>query len=257
MIISRGDSTLRGHYPLETQLLADGLTKSEGAVVDGEIICPFFPEGGRYTMDNIHYVKEQDNLVPAGMTEFAKDKTFGYKSSDLTEYVEEKTAGKYKKEDCITISLEELNALDIQGIKAKLISAKDMAKIIVNAVSYADLKVFCAALVLAMKEGKHYMARTAAAFTKVMGRVSGPASSWKSTAGGCNQKRWNRSDRFPCEEDYRPAELSEGTGRTGRFYGIPGKHRFRRKWSGERGRENGEGSRGKNPFRQNRCNLYK
>ena len=77
MLISRGDSTLRGHYPLETQILADGL-----GGVDGEIICPFFPEGGRYTMDNIHYVKEQDNLVPAGMTEFAKDKTFGYKSSD-------------------------------------------------------------------------------------------------------------------------------------------------------------------------------
>lgn len=172
MIISRGDSTLRGHYPLETQLLADGLTQNEGAAVDGEIICPFFPEGGRYTMDNIHYVKEQDNLVPAGMTEFAKDKTFGYTSSDLTEYVEEKTAGKYKKEDCITVSLEELNALDVQGIKEKLMSAKDMAKIIVNAVSYADLKVFCAALVLAMKDGKNYMARTAAAFTKVMGRVS-------------------------------------------------------------------------------------
>lgn len=172
MIISRGDSTLRGHYPLETQLLADGLTKNEGVVIDGEIICPFFPEGGRYTMDNIHYVKEQDNLVPAGMTEFARDKTFGYKSSDLTEYVEEKTEGKYHKEDCITISLDELNALDVQGVKVKLMTAKDMAKIIVNAVSYADLKVFCAALVLAMKEGKHYMARTAAAFTKVMGRIS-------------------------------------------------------------------------------------
>lgn len=167
MLISRGDSTLRGYYPLETQILADGL-----GGVDGEIICPFFPEGGRYTMDNIHYVKEQDNLVPAGMTEFAKDKTFGYKSSDLTEYVEEKTEGKYKKEDCITVSLEELNALDVQGIKDKLMAARDMAKIIVNAVSYADLKVFCAALVLAMKDGKRYMARTAAAFTKVLGRVS-------------------------------------------------------------------------------------
>lgn len=172
MIISRGDSTLRGHYPLETQLLADGLTKNEGVVIDGEIICPFFPEGGRYTMDNIHYVKEQENLVPAGMTEFAKDKTFGYKSSDLTEYVEEKTEGKYHKEDCITISLDELNALDVQGIKDKLMSAQNMAKIIVNAVSYAELKVFCAALVLAMKAGRHYMARTAAAFTKVMGRIS-------------------------------------------------------------------------------------
>lgn len=172
MIISRGDSTLRGHYPLETQLLAEGLIKNEGASIDGEVICPFFPEGGRYTMDNIHYVKEQDNLVPAGMTEFARDKTFGYKSSDLTEYVEEKTEGKYHKEDCITISLDELNALDVQEIKEKLMSAQNMAKIIVNAVSYADLKVFCAALVLAMKEGKHYMARTAAAFTKVMGRIS-------------------------------------------------------------------------------------
>ena len=188
MIISRGDSTLRGHYPLETQLLAEGLADGNTAgpektaadngasagstAVDGEIICPFFPEGGRYTMDNIHYVKEQDNLVPAGMTEFARDKTFGYKSSDLTEYVEEKTEGKYHKEDCITISLDELNALDVQGIKEKLMSAQNMAKIIVNAVSYADLKVFCAALVLAMKEGKHYMARTAAAFTKVMGRIS-------------------------------------------------------------------------------------
>ena len=117
MIISRGDSTLRGHYPLETQLLAEGLADGNTAgpektaadngasagstAVDGEIICPFFPEGGRYTMDNIHYVKEQDNLVPAGMTEFARDKTFGYKSSDLTEYVEEKTEGKYHKEDCI------------------------------------------------------------------------------------------------------------------------------------------------------------
>ena len=171
VIVSRGDSTLRGHYPLETELLARVEESHRGKPVDGEIICPFFPEGGRYTMDNIHYVKEQDNLIPAGMTEFARDKTFGYKSSDLTEYVEEKTEGKYHKEDCITISLDELNALDVQEIKEKLMSAQNMAKIIVNAVSYADLKVFCAALVLAMKEGKHYMARTAAAFTKVMGRI--------------------------------------------------------------------------------------
>ena len=71
--------------------------------------------------------------------------------------MEEKTEGKYHKEDCITISLDELNALDVQGIKDKLMSAQNMAKIIVNAVSYADLKVFCAALVLAMKAGKHYM----------------------------------------------------------------------------------------------------
>lgn len=172
MMISRGDSTLRGHYPLETETLADELEKSAGQSIDGEILCPFFPEGGRYTMDNIHYVKEQEQLVPAGMTEFAKDKTFGYHHSDLCAYIEEKTEGNCKKEDCITISLEELNRLDAAGIKEKLMKAHDMTRIVVNAVSYSDLKVFCAALVLAMKEGKQFLARSAAALPKVLGRIS-------------------------------------------------------------------------------------
>lgn len=51
---------------------------------------PFFKEGGRFTINNIHYVQEEDYLVPASMTEFAKDKTFYYTSSTLPEYIEEK-----------------------------------------------------------------------------------------------------------------------------------------------------------------------
>ena len=52
-----------------------------------------------------HYVKEGDMLVPAGQTEFARDKTFGYHSSHLGEYVEEKSGGRYRKEDSIYITL--------------------------------------------------------------------------------------------------------------------------------------------------------
>lgn len=81
LIISRGDSTLRGHYPLETELLREGFEADGTKRVDGEIICPFFKEGGRYTIENIHYVKTGNQLIPAGQTEFAKDKTFGYQSS--------------------------------------------------------------------------------------------------------------------------------------------------------------------------------
>ena len=172
MIISRGDSTLRGHFPLETQVLADTLEEETGISIDGEILCPFFPEGGRYTMDNIHYVKDGNRLIPAGMTEFAKDKTFGYRSSDLCAYVEEKTHGAYAAKDCIIITLEECRALDVDGILHKLMAAQNRTKIIVNAVCYADLKVFAAALVLAMKEGKQFLARSAAALPKVLGRVS-------------------------------------------------------------------------------------
>ena len=99
VIVSRGDSTLRGHYPLETELLAQAEETYRGKPVDGEIICPYFKEGGRFTIDNVHYVKYGEQLVPAGETEFAGDRTFGYHSSDLREYVEEKTGGRYKAED--------------------------------------------------------------------------------------------------------------------------------------------------------------
>lgn len=171
-LISRGDSTLRGHYPLETQTLRQELEKCEGIPVDGEILCPFFPEGGRVTMGNVHYVREGSMLVPAGMTEFAKDQTFGYRASDLTEYVEEKTAGTYRKESCICITLEELQNRETERILEKLLSAERFDKIIVNAVSYEDLKIFCAVYMDAVKAGKRYLARTAAAFPKVLGGIA-------------------------------------------------------------------------------------
>ena len=75
LMISRGDSTLRGHYPLETQILKNTLESKLGLQFDGEVLCPFFKEGGRFTVNGVHYVTEKDTLIPAGMTEFAKDKT--------------------------------------------------------------------------------------------------------------------------------------------------------------------------------------
>jgi uncharacterized protein YgbK (DUF1537 family) len=171
-VVSRGDSTLRGHYPLETEVLREGISRSAGFQFAGEILCPFFPEGGRYTFGNVHYVKEGNELVPAGMTEFAKDQTFGYISSDLTDYVQEKTGGAYSAEQCICISLEELRRGDVEVVLRKLNSAHDFSKIIVNAAEYADLKVFCTALARAEAAGKHFLARTAAPFPKVLADIS-------------------------------------------------------------------------------------
>lgn len=171
-VISRGDSTLRGHYPLETEALENGISLAQGYAFDGEVICPFFPEGGRYTFENVHYVREDQLLVPAGMTEFAQDKTFGYRASDLTEYVEEKTAGRYPAGGCVCISIKELRSFDVEGIYRKLMAARGFAKIIVNAVEYEDVKVFCAAFIRALKDGKHFLARTAAAFPKVLADIS-------------------------------------------------------------------------------------
>lgn len=172
IIISRGDSTLRGHYPLETELLSQVEERHRGRAVDGEIICPYFKEGGRFTIDNVHYVKYGDELVPAGETEFAGDKTFGYHSSNLKEYVEEKTEGRYKAQDVLHISVEELRSLDYAGITGKLLSLHDFGKMVVNAVDACDLKVFCIALYDAMSQGRRFMFRTAAGFVKELGAVS-------------------------------------------------------------------------------------
>ena len=171
LIMSRSDSTLRGHYPLEPQLLREAM-EADGFSIDGEILSPFFKEGGRYTIGNVHYVKQNGELVPAAETEFAKDKTFGYCHSSIPEYIEEKTKGSYKAADVTGIALEDLRSLQFDKVTEQLLSVKDFGKIVVNAIDYIDVKVFAICLYRAMAQGKTYMFRTAAGLVKVMGGIS-------------------------------------------------------------------------------------
>ena len=171
IVISRSDSTLRGHYPLETEVLRSEIEALCNTAFDGEIILPFFLEGGRFTIGNVHYVKDGDMLTPAGETEFARDKTFGYSASHLGEWCEEKSGGAYKAADMTYISIEELRCFDIEGIAKKLCAVTGFNKVICNAASYADVKVFAAAYVRAAALGKNFMLRSAAAITKVLGGI--------------------------------------------------------------------------------------
>lgn len=171
VLISRGDSTMRGHWPLETQVLAEELEQRCGKRFAGEVLIPFFMEGGRFTFGNVHYVKDGAALLPVGESEFARDATFGYAASNLADWCEEKTGGAYPAGSCICISLEDLRSLNVEKIAAQLMSADSFAKVIVNAVCYEDLKVFCAAYVKALGEGREFLFRTAAAWTKILGGI--------------------------------------------------------------------------------------
>ncbi|ASA21380.1 four-carbon acid sugar kinase family protein [Paenibacillus donghaensis] len=172
MIISRGDSTMRGHYPLETEVLKDSIESKASYTFDGEILCPFFKEGGRFTVNNIHYVAEHDRLTPIGDTEFARDKTFGYTSSGLGEWVEERTGGAFRQDSMTMITLEELRACEITAIVKKLNAVTGFNKVIVNALDYCDLQVFCIALYESLAEGKKFLYRTAASLVRVIGGIS-------------------------------------------------------------------------------------
>lgn len=171
LLVSRCDSTLRGHYPLETETLRRATVEAGGPAADGEVLCPFFKEGGRFTISNVHYVRYGGELAPAGGTEFARDKTFGYRASDLREYVEEKTAGAYPADAVDSVALETLRRMDVDGVYRQLMTVHDFQKIVVNAIDYCDLKVFCVALYRAAAQGKRFIFRTAAGLVKVLGGV--------------------------------------------------------------------------------------
>lgn len=172
VIICRGDSTLRGHYLLELDVLSEAIQELTGTDIDGQIICPCFFEGGRVTMDNIHYLEDKGQLIPVGDTEFAKDKTFGFQNSHLGLYVEEKTKGSYKADDCVYFDEEELTDENIGGLTERLVSVSKGAKVIVNAVNYSQLDAFSQALRISMEKNKRFLIRSAASFVKAFGNIS-------------------------------------------------------------------------------------
>ena len=170
LLVSRSDSTLRGHWPLETAVLRENLESEGYAPIDAEIICPFFAGGGRYTIDGVHYVAYGDKLVPVGESEFARDKTFGFTSSRLVDWVEEKTKGGIPADSVTEISLEMMS--DPKAIKKVLTGLNGFEKVVVNALYQSHLDNFSSALWAAMNAGKTFLFRTAAPFINALGGVS-------------------------------------------------------------------------------------
>jgi uncharacterized protein YgbK (DUF1537 family) len=144
-IVLRGDSTLRGHFPLEPDV-----AQSVFGPADALVLAPFFFQGGRFTIDDVHYVAEGEDLVPAGMTQFAKDATFGYKSSNLRDYVLEKAPGRYDPGQLCSVSIQDIRVGGPQAVCEKLLAAPGGGVVIVNAAAESDMHVFVAGLLLGM-----------------------------------------------------------------------------------------------------------
>ncbi|CDO98335.1 unnamed protein product [Coffea canephora] len=132
--------------------------------MDAWIICPFFLEGGRYTINDIHYVADSDRLIPAGETEFARDAAFGYKSSHLREWVEEKTGGRIPARSVASISIQLLRKGGPDAVCEHLCNLEKGSTCIVNAASDRDMAVFAAGMIQAEVKGKRFLCRTAASF---------------------------------------------------------------------------------------------
>jgi uncharacterized protein YgbK (DUF1537 family) len=162
-VISRSDSTLRGHFPAEIEALA-----SADAGYDGVIVAPVFFEVGRVTVDDVHYVREGERLVPVAETEFARDATFGYRSSDLRAWIEEKTRGRIAAAAVASVAVSTLRAArGADLVRDQLLALPRGGFVVVNAADYGDLEVFVHGLLLAEAAGRRFLCRTAASFVRV------------------------------------------------------------------------------------------
>jgi len=163
--VSRSDSTLRGHYPLEPDVIAATLHERIGQTVDGVVIVPAFPDAGRITIGGVHYVRTKGALTPVGETEFARDATFGYVHSDLAGYVEEKSAGRFTAADVIVLDLNTVRGPS-EGIADALAAATDSTPIVVDIVTENDLRSLALGLAEAESRGKRLLYRVGPPFVR-------------------------------------------------------------------------------------------
>ena len=153
LVVSRSDSTLRGHYPIETDIIAEEL-----GPFDAHFMVPAFFEGGRITRNSTHYLLIDGEPVPVHETEFARDSVFGFSTAYLPKYVEEKTRGQIQAEDVERFLLD-----DVRGdCRERLRGLDNNTCCVVDAEQQADLDNFARQLLAVASEGKRFLFRSGA-----------------------------------------------------------------------------------------------
>jgi len=162
MIVSRSDSTLRGHYPIETDAIAEELGD-----FDAHFLVPAFFEGGRFTKASVHYLMVNGVPTPVHETEFAKDSVFGYSHSYLPDYVEEKTKGRISATEVERFLLGDIRS----GLRQRLSRLHDNQCGVVDAENQSDLNQFAADILAIAATGKRFLFRSAASLLTALAKL--------------------------------------------------------------------------------------
>ena len=157
--ISRGDSTLRGHGVLEPAILAEELGPFHAT-----FHIPAFLEGGRTTENGIHYL----NGIPVHKTDFGRDNIFGFSTSDLAKWIEEKSFGKIQAENILHVEIKQLdmafnNEDGFKSLLSFLSQLENNISVVVDAKLPHHLETLARAIKVVSKE-KRFLFRTAASF---------------------------------------------------------------------------------------------
>ena len=164
-VVSRSDSTLRGHVIAEPTAIADELA-AHGIEVDAFVLCPAMLEAGRFTTGDVHYARVDGQAVEVAETDFARDATFGFTSSDLREFLAERSNGAIAAADVLSLSLEDIRTGGPARVREILGGARDRRWVVVNATEYADMEVVARVIAELEAEGRTLVTRCAPSFVR-------------------------------------------------------------------------------------------
>jgi len=157
IFISRGDSTLRGHNFLEPSALNSCL-----GPFDATFHIPAFIEGKRLTINGSHFVDK----TPINKTIFARDKIFGFETSNVKNLLFQKSKSQINLEDIQNILLTDIEILNDEEnniVFKTLKNLKNNKHVIVDIENYSQLEKFSSVIKKLTKQ-KKFLFRTAASF---------------------------------------------------------------------------------------------
>ena len=157
IFISRGDSTLRGHNFLEPSVLNNCL-----GPFDATFHIPAFIEGKRLTINGLHFVDQ----IPIDQTIFARDKIFGYETSNVKNLLFKKSKSQINLEDMENLFLSDLEILNDEEnnvVFKRIKNLKNNKHVIVDVENYSQLKKF-SLVIKKLTEQKKFLFRSAASF---------------------------------------------------------------------------------------------
>jgi uncharacterized protein YgbK (DUF1537 family) len=167
-LASRSDSTLRGHLMAEVSALDSVRRETAGRGYDGVLLVPAFLEAGRITAGDIHWARVAGRLVPVGETEFARDAAFGYRASNLRDFVAEKSGGRIRPDEVGSIGLADIRRGGPERVRDLLAGLGDGRWAAVNATAYSDLDIVAAGVLMAEQAGASFLFRTGPSFVRAL-----------------------------------------------------------------------------------------
>ena len=167
-LVSRSDSTLRGHFPVDVDVLTD---VSAAGTPHALVLCPAYPAAGRITRHGRHLVRSGPDWLPVGDTAYARDATFGFSASTLPDWIEERSHGRWTASDVTLVSVTDIRRGPdhISRLIGATASTLDPIPVCVDAETEADLDIVAAALERCEEEGIRTIVRCGPSLARARG----------------------------------------------------------------------------------------